>query len=182
MQFVFVTGSAKKVTEVERIVHIKLEHRQLDLPEVQAVDIEDVVSYKAKFAYTMLNKKPVMIEDTGLYIEAWNGLPGALIRWFLERVGEAGVCKMMHEFPNKNAWAKTAVATFDGKLKIFQGEVRGRIADIPAGNEGFGWDRLFIPAGANKTFGEMLPKEKDKYSMRRIALEQMIAYYSNPSE
>jgi non-canonical purine NTP pyrophosphatase (RdgB/HAM1 family) len=178
MPFIFVTGSANKVTEAERVLQVKLEHCQLDLPEIQAVDIEDVVSYKAKYAYKILDKKPVMIEDTGLYFEAWNGLPGALIRWFLERIGDTGICKMMLEFPNRNAWAKTAVATYDGKLNIFYGEVRGSIAKTPAGDGGFGWDSLFIPTGSTKTFAEMVPKEKDRYSMRRKALEQMVAHYS----
>jgi non-canonical purine NTP pyrophosphatase (RdgB/HAM1 family) len=182
MPFIFVTGSTNKVAEAERILRFKLEHRQIDLPEIQAVDVEEVITYKAKYAYSVLDKKPVMIEDTGLYIEAWNGLPGALVKWFIEKIGDTGICEMMHSFTNKNAWARTAVATYDGELKIFSGEVRGRIADTPIGNEGFGWDRLFIPAGSDKTFGEMLPEEKDRYSMRRIGLEQMAAFYSKIGE
>lgn len=179
MQFTFVTSSDKKVAEVERIIHIKLLHSNLDLPEIQTVDIEDVVSYKAKYAYTLLNEKPVIIEDTGLYFESWNGLPGALIKWFIEKVGDKGICNMMHEFSNKKAWAKTAVATYDGKLNVFQGEVPGRISDIPLGDKGFGWDSIFIPDGSNKTFAQMQPQEKDRYSMRRKAFEKMISYYSN---
>ena len=179
IQFTFVTSSDKKVSEVERILHTKLAHRNLDLPEIQTVNIEDVVSYKAKYAYTLLHEKPVIIEDTGLYFEAWNGLPGALIKWFIERVGDTGICNMMHDFANKKAWAKTAVATYNGKLTVFEGEVRGRIAEIPLGDKGFGWDRLFIPDGSDKTFGQMLPHEKDKYSMRRMAFEKMISHYSS---
>jgi non-canonical purine NTP pyrophosphatase (RdgB/HAM1 family) len=177
--FVFVTGSADKVSEVERIMQAQIEHCQLDLPEIQAVDVEQVVSYKAKYAYEELGQqRPVLIEDTGLYIEAWNGLPGALIKWFVERIGGLGICRMLQGFPNKNAWAKTVVATYDGELKIFVGEVHGRIADRPAGNEGFGWDKVFIPAGSDKTFGEMSPEEKDRYSMRRLAVEHMLAFYA----
>lgn len=176
--FTFVTGSDEKVSEVERILHVKIARQNLDLPEIQSVDIENVVSYKAKFAYTMLDEKPVIIEDTGLYFEAWNGLPGALVKWFVEKVGDVGICKMMHEYSNKNAWAKTVVATYDGKLSIFHGEVRGRIVDKPLGDKGFGWDSIFIPNGSDKTFAQMLPQEKDVYSMRRMAFEKMVLHFS----
>jgi non-canonical purine NTP pyrophosphatase (RdgB/HAM1 family) len=165
--------------EAKRILHLNLEHRNLDLPEIQAVEVEDVVSYKARYAYAMLNESPVIIEDTGLYLDAWNGLPGALIKWFLEKVGDKGVCDMLSQFSNRLARAKTAVATYDGKLTIFYGEVRGRIADNPIGEEGFGWDRLFIPDGSKKTFAQMLPDEKDRFSMRRIAFQKMNSHFSN---
>jgi len=179
IQFTFVTSSEDKVSEAKRILHAHLEHRNLDLPEIQAVKIEDVVSYKAQYAYTLLHEKPVIIEDTGLYLEAWNGLPGALIKWFLETVGDQGICDMLHAFSNRRAWAKTAVATYDGKLNIFYGEVKGRIANEPIGEKGFGWDSLFIPDGSNKTFAQMLAEEKDGYSMRRIAFEKMKLHLSS---
>jgi len=178
ISFTFVTQSSNKTAEVERILDIKLKHRYLDLPEIQAVELEEVVAYKAQYAHEALGKKPVMIEDTGLFIEAWNGLPGALVKWFVERVGPVGICNMMHEFPNKNALAKTVVATYDGQIQIFTGKVEGRIALAPAGEGGFGWDKVFIPNGAVRTFAEMPPDEKDKYSMRRLAFKAMMAYYS----
>ncbi|MBM4432846.1 MAG: non-canonical purine NTP pyrophosphatase, RdgB/HAM1 family [Chloroflexi bacterium] len=176
--FTFVTQSSNKIAEVERILGIKLEYCYLNLPEIQAVEVEEVIAHKVKYAYEALGKKPVMIEDTGLFIEAWNGLPGALTKWFVERLGATGICSMMHEFSNKNAWAKTIVATYDGQLRIFTGKVEGRIAPVPSGDGGFGWDKVFIPNGAVKTFAEMSPDEKDKYSMRRLALEATMTYYS----
>ena len=178
INYIFVTGSSSKVAEAERILRVRLEHRNIELPEIQAVDVEDVVAHKAKYAYEALGKNPVMIEDTGLFIEAWHGLPGALVKWFIERVGVSGICQMMHLFSNRQAWARTVVATYDGHLNLFSGEVRGIIANAPAGESGFGWDKLFIPNGADKTFSEMSPDEKDKYSMRRIAFEAMMAHYS----
>lgn len=86
---------------------------------------------------------------------------------------------MLHEFQNRRAWAKTAVATYDGQLQIFPGEIHGRIASTPTGEGGFGWDKIFVPEGAVKTFAEMRPSEKDSYSMRRLALEAMRAFYEN---
>src|SRR5213595_2444129 len=95
--FIFVTGSLNKVNEAERLLRVQLEHRNIDLPEIQSVDIEEIITKKAMFAYGVLGGQPVMVEDTGLFIEAWNGLPGALVKWFIERVGVLGICKMMHE-------------------------------------------------------------------------------------
>lgn len=175
--FTFITQSSGKIAEAEIILGTKLEHYALDLPEIQAVDVEEVVTSKVKYAYVALGKKPVMVEDTGLFIAAWGGLPGALIKWFVERVGEIGMCKMMHEFHNKDAWAKTVVATYDGQLKIFIGKVEGKIASAPAGDKGFGWDKIFIPNESSKTFGEMTASEKNKYSMRSLAFKAMMNYY-----
>lgn len=158
---------------------MKLEHFDLDLPEIQSIDVEEVITYKAKHAYNALGQKPVMVEDTGLFFEAWNGLPGALIKWFFKSVGNAGICSMLHEFPDRSAWAKTVVATYDGQLQIFPGEIHGYIASAPVGDGGFGWDKIFVPQGASRTFAEMLPSEKDSYSMRRLALEAMRKHYVN---
>ena len=177
--FIFVTGSANKVIEAERLVGVRLEHRHLDLPEIQSVDIEEIITKKAMFAYEALDGQPVMVEDTGLFIEAWNGLPGGLVKWFIERVGVSGICKMMHEFPNKKAWARTVVATYDGEVRLFSGQVDGRIAEVPVGEAGFGWDKIFVPDHADKTFAEMSPSEKDEYSMRRKAFDSMRTYYSH---
>ncbi len=178
--FTFVTRSLDKLAEVERILGMKLERYDLELPEIQSIDVEEVIAYKAEYAYNALGKVPVMVEDTGLYIEAWNGLPGALVRWFLKSVGNAGICSMLHD-QNRRAWAKTVVATYDGQLRVFLGETRGQIAAAPAGEGGFGWNPIFIPEGASRTFAEMSPSEKDSYSMRRLAFEAMRAYYENQS-
>lgn len=176
--FTFVTQSTDKVREAERILRLNLQHHSLDLPEIQSVEIEEVVTYKAKFAYEALGRVPVMIEDTGLFIEAWGGLPGALVKWFINHAGDSGICSMLHEFPNRSAVAKTIVATYDGQIQTFVGKVNGQIAHMPKGEGGFGWDRIFIPEGTTKTFGEMSAEEKDRYSMRRLALEAMLAHLS----
>jgi non-canonical purine NTP pyrophosphatase (RdgB/HAM1 family) len=176
--FVFVTRSPEKRAEVERILDSKLRSQSIDLPEIQAIEVEKVVGFKARLAYEQLDKQPVMIEDTGLYFEAWDGLPGALIKWFIKHVGPDGICRMMETFPNRRAYAKTIVATYDGELHAFKGTVNGRIAKEPAGEHGFGWDMIFIPNEDEKTFAEMSLDEKNRYSMRRIALEEMRSFYS----
>ena len=178
LPFIFVSHSPEKVAEVENILGVTLERRSIDLPEIQAVEVADVVGIKAQVAYSQLENQAVMIEDTGLYFEAWNGLPGALITWFLERMGPDGICQMMSSFSDRRAYAEAIVATYDGELRVFSGRVEGRVAVRPAGERGFGWDSIFIPESADKTFAEMTVSEKNDYSMRRLAFQKLLSYYS----
>lgn len=171
--WIFVTSSSEKLLEAERILGRPLIQKQLDLPEVQSVEVQEVIANKAQQAYENLGQVPVIVEDTGLYIDCWNGLPGALVRWFNESVSPAGICLMLNSFPDRRARAQTIVATYDGTLSLFSGEVKGQIADSPRGESGFGWDTIFIPDGEAKTFAEMAPPEKDRFSMRRIAFQSL---------
>jgi non-canonical purine NTP pyrophosphatase (RdgB/HAM1 family) len=117
-----------------------------------------------------------MVEDTGLYLNALHGLPGALVRWFLVTIGPGGICALIPAGADRGATARTAVALCDGEdVEIFVGETRGAIAPTPAGAGGFGWDPIFLPLGASRTFAEMDQTEKNVYSMRRQALERLRA-------
>lgn len=178
IQYTFVTQSDNKLREAELILRRSLQRCDLDLPELQAVDVEDVVVHKALHAYQAIGRKPVLIEDTGLYFEAFNGLPGALVKWFLKRTETEGMCRMLDPFPTRKAWAKTIVAVYDGQLSLFVGRVDGEIALHPRGDQGFGWDTIFIPDGETRTFGEMAPEEKMQYSMRRRAFQAMAEFES----
>ncbi len=171
---IFVTGSQYKVLELERILGRNIIKKELDLPEIQSLSVERVVGEKARFAYQAVGHIPVIVEDTGLFINCWNGLPGALIRWFIETVGPEGICRMLNGFADRTASAQSVIAKYDGSLSVYSGEVRGQIALSPRGTHGFGWDTIFIPEGETRTFAEMEAFEKDKSSMRRIAIEKML--------
>ena len=167
--WIFVTSSRPKFVEAERILGRRLIQRDLDLPEVQALGLETVIASKAQLAYNALGGASVIVEDTGLFIDCWKGLPGALVRWFEETVGPAGICSMLEGFADRHARAQTIVGAYDGSLEVFSGEVHGQIARTPRGDQGFGWDAIFIPDGEIRTFGEMTSEEKDFLSMRRKA-------------
>jgi XTP/dITP diphosphohydrolase len=105
---------------------------------------------------------------------AWNGLPGSLIKWFLESVGTEGILSMLENEKNRKAIAKTSIGFFDGiKTHLFTGTISGTISKNVQGVSGFGWDPIFIPDGYDKSFAEMTSVEKNAISMRRLALEQM---------
>jgi non-canonical purine NTP pyrophosphatase (RdgB/HAM1 family) len=167
--WVFVTSSREKVAEAERILGCSLTHHKIDLPEIQSLQLEEVIEHKARAAYEVLSHRPVLVEDTALFIESWHGLPGALIRWFMQTVGPAGICSMLDGYEDRRARAQTMVATFDGSIRHFSGEISGHIADSPRGDQGFGWDTIFIPDGESRTFAEMSSFEKDELSMRMKA-------------
>ena len=94
-QFKFVTGNPNKAREVGEILNLPIEFVQVEsLFEVQSPDLDVVVRHKAQQAYESL-QSPVMVEDSGLLFHAWNGLPGALVKWFEESVGCDGMLKMM---------------------------------------------------------------------------------------
>ena len=168
----FITSSANKLAEVERILGRRLMQASLPLEEIQAIDLEPVVRHKAHQAYAHLSR-PVLVEDTGLAFAAWNGLPGALIKWFLTALGPDGICKLLCGETNRTATATTLFCYDDGTdARVFSGTVQGIVPEIPRGTNGFGWDAIFQPLGSDRTFAEMKPEEKDRFSMRRLALEQ----------
>ena len=155
---VFVTTNEHKRREVERILGVELERAAPDVPEVQALDFAEVAARKARDAYEALGAPPhpVIVEDSGLVIGAWNGLPGALTRWFLSSVGNEGILGMLSgEDRRARAVCAVAVASPDDRVRVFRGEVPGSIAPKPRGEEGFGWDPIFVPEGGGLTYAQM---------------------------
>ncbi len=165
-----ITGNKKKVREFEEILGFKIKSQSLELEEIQEVNVEQVSEYKARKAYEIL-KEAIIVEDGGLFFDELNGLPGALIKWFEKKLSYQEICDLIKE--DRGAIAKICISYFDGKnLEQFVGEVKGTITKSPKGENGFGWDSIFIPEGASKTFAEMETAEKHNVSMRRIALEK----------
>ena len=173
-QLKFVTSNADKVREASKILDCQLEQvSTLIIYEIQTHDIKKIVEHKARQAYKVL-KCPVLVEDSGLIFSAWNGLPGALVKWFEIAVGCDGLLKMLEGFTNREAFAICLAAIFDGReMRVAKGEVRGKIADNVRGENGFGWDTIFIPDRHKQTYAEMSFREKNAISHRRHAFEEL---------
>ncbi len=172
-----ITSNKEKLREFEEILGFKLKHINLDLDEIQAIEVEKVVEHKARQAFAKI-KKSVIVEDTGLYFEALNGLPGALVKLFNQAVGYRNLCKLLNK--NRRAKAKTVIGYFDGKkYRKFVGEISGSISRKAKGKTNFGWDIIFIPEGHKRTFAQMTAGEKNKISMRKIALEKLRKFLKN---
>ncbi|MGE0821107.1 MAG: non-canonical purine NTP pyrophosphatase [Candidatus Binatia bacterium] len=161
------------MTEVSRLLASPVARVALSLEEIQAVALEPVVAHKVRQAYAQL-QRPVLVEDTGLTFTAWNGLPGALIKWFLTSLRTDGLCRLLQNDNDRRATATTVFGYYDGTVyQSFTGSVEGWIPEHPRGTQGFGWDPIFQPVGSALTFAEMTPEEKDRFSMRRRALAQL---------
>ena len=171
MSLYFITGNKGKLMEVQSILG-NVEALDIDLPEIQSLDAHEII--KAKLEEAKKHQAgEFIVEDTSLYFEALNGLPGPLIKWFMKTVGNDGLYKMAGAFGNFQAEAKTIVGYSDqqGNISFYEGNVKGMIV-LPRG-EGFGWDPIFQPEGHAKTFGELTSEEKNSFSMRKIALEHL---------
>lgn len=172
----FVTSREKKFIEAKKILDIPLKRIDLDLPEVQAVEVGDVVRAKARAAWQKI-QKPCLVEDTGLYLEALNGFPGALGKWVEKTMGWAGFLNLLAGVRNRRAYAQCTICLFDGKKdRLFSGRVWGKISQQLQGDAGIGWDVIFIPQGFRKTFAEMTMREKNQISHRGIAFRKLAKY------
>lgn len=179
MKFVFVTGNIKKVKYLEKFLGKKVEHYNLDLDEIQSLDPAEVVKHKAKEAYKVL-KKAVLIEDTTLSFNALGRLPGTLIKFFLQEIGNDGLCTMLKKYEDRHAVGGVTYGLYDGKkFLVFSATTKGIIANKPCGARGHGWDPIFMPEGSNLTFGEMSEQEYASYSMRNKAVKKLAEYLSN---
>jgi XTP/dITP diphosphohydrolase len=167
-----ITGNAGKAAEYAAMLGIDVTPAKADLTEVQSLDVAVVAARKAADAYAQLGD-PVLVDDSGLTIHAWNGLPGALVAWFLDSVGAQG---MAAGLTDRRATVTTAFGYADADgLQVFSGTVNGSLATEHRGTSGFGYDPIFIPDTdpGHRTYAQMTSEEKNKISYRRHAVEAM---------
>jgi len=176
MKIYFVTSNEGKFREAREIVGKRIVKRPLDIEEIQSADVGKVVLHKLDEAYRKVGK-PVIVEDTGLYLEALNGFPGALVKHMVERVGIKGVLRLLSYYKNDNAVAETAIGFNDGKNSLlFVSVTKGRIAKKEKGKSGFGWDSVFVPEGSRKTLAQMDVHEKNLFSARGKSFRKLEVY------
>ncbi|MDD3480814.1 MAG: non-canonical purine NTP pyrophosphatase [Patescibacteria group bacterium] len=170
----FITGNQNKLREAREILG-DVEGHEIDLPEIQEVDPHIIIKAKMDEAKKQ-GLKNFIVEDTSLYFDGLNGLPGPLIKWFLDKLGNDGLYDLVKDKDPK-AQAKTIIGYSDkeGKISYHEGIIEGEIV-APKGDTNFGWDPIFKPDGHDKTFAEMGPEEKNTVSMRKMALEELKKY------
>ena len=156
---IFVTTNEHKRREVQEILGFELERADLDLPEIQAIDPAEVAVDKARAAREVLGRPelPVLVEDSGLMVDAWDGFPGALTKWLMQSIGSEGLLRMLPPGEDRSARAVCVVALAepDGTVRTFRGEVPGTLAPEPRGAGGFGYDPVFVPGWTSMTYAEM---------------------------
>src|SRR3989344_3252427 len=129
----FITGNAAKAEQLGRHLEHPVLHKKLDLDEIQSLDLKKVVEHKARDAFKHI-QGPVLVEDTSLTFRALGRLPGPLIKWFLAELDNAGLCKLLDAYGEREALAEVCFGFFDGgEVRFFEGQVRGNIAVAPRG-------------------------------------------------
>ncbi len=173
MPLFFITGNANKFEEAKTILP-QLERLDIDLKEIQSMDARAVIKEKLQEATLLHPGMECIVEDTSLSLDCLHGLPGPLIKWFLQTMGNGGLFSLAAKFEQYGAEAKTMIGyvTKSGEIHYFEGVIHGHVV-APQGQTRFGWDPIFIPNGFSKTFAEMSKEEKNRISMRRIAFEQL---------
>ena len=172
MVLYFITGNKNKFSEVKAIIPI-VEQLDIDLPEIQALDAKEIIRAKLLAALDY-KKEEFIVEDTSLYFDCLNGLPGPLIKWFMKTIGNEGLYDIVEKLGDPYAETKTVIvyAKSPDDIYYFEGYIKGKIIK-PTGKSGFGWDPIFQPKGYFKSFAELTREEKNKISMRRIALNKL---------
>jgi len=169
----FITGNKGKLEEAQSILG-DVEGYDIDLPEIQEIDAHKIIKEKLLEGLKHHKEAELIVEDTSLYLEALNGLPGPLIKWFMKTIGNEGLYEIATKLGNSKAQAKTIIGYARNKddIDFFEGVVEGEIVS-PVGKKGFGWDPIFKPMAHDKTFAEMDTEEKNSLSMRKMALEKL---------
>lgn len=170
--FTIVTGNKGKLAEFRRLLpdSVAFDHVAIDLPEIQSLDSNEIITAKAQAAYANL-QRPVLVEDVTAGIDELGGLPGPFIKFFEQKLGKDALFMLRGE---TSAKVVCTIGYYDGENMIFAtGEVVG-MAVAPRGNYGFGFDCCFQPEGTNKTYGEMPPEEKDAVSHRSLAVKNLM--------
>ena len=180
-ELIFVTRNRHKFMEVSRIAEeFGLRLKQYDKEpklELQHERQELIVLTAASTALLYVNK-PLIIEDSGLYIKYLNGFPGPYSSFVFKRIGNEGILKLMEGVDDRGA-RFVCIAAFahpEYGIKLFRGYVDGVISRVMRGSSGFGFDPIFIPKGCSKTFAEMDVDEKNRYSHRSKAFKHLFEW------
>ncbi|MBF1043455.1 MAG: non-canonical purine NTP pyrophosphatase [Candidatus Nanosynbacter sp.] len=127
------------------------------MPEIQSDDQQAVSVDKALKYYDLL-KRPLVVMDSGLFIDELNGFPGVYTKYALDTIG---INRIIQLLGGARAYTQRTITYFDGnKLQIFTLKLHGALLKEPRGNNGRNYDKYFLPNGKNKTLAEMTDEEK----------------------
>ena len=182
MKIYFATGNQNKIKEANIILqdlknkNISIEQIKLPYPELQGT-LEEVSEFGAKYVYDII-KKPIIVEDSGFFVNLLNGFPSTYSKFVQETIGNKGILKLLEdkndEENDRSAYFKTVIGYCDENgVKLFSGIVGGKVSnEIKSKGYGFAYDSIFIPDGENRTFAEMKTEEKSNISHRKKAFEE----------
>lgn len=129
-----------------------------DVPEIQSDD-QTAVSVDKALKYYDLLKRPLVVMDSGLFIDELNGFPGVYTKYALDTIGIDKIIQLLGGAAR--AYTQRTITYFDGnKPQTFTLKLHGALLKEPRGNNGRNYDKYFLPDGKNKTLAEMIDEEK----------------------
>jgi XTP/dITP diphosphohydrolase len=188
-KLIFATNNQNKVEEIHsliddlfEVVSLKEAGITIEIPEPHDT-LEANATEKAQTIFKLTGEN-CFSEDTGLEVQALNGEPGVKSaryagdgKNFSDNVDK--LLEKMQGIQNRKGRFRTVVSLIlDGKEYQFEGACEGVITTAGKGIGGFGYDPIFIPDGDTKTFAEMTLQEKNKFSHRKKATAQLLAFLS----
>ena len=171
----FVSSNNHKYQEAKKILDpfgISLGFIKSSLEEIQSNSLKDIALCKAKDAFLKC-KKPLIIEDDGIFINSLNGFPGPYSSYIFKTIGNKGILNLLKQ----NRKAKfVSIITYCDKhiLQSFDAKIDGSISKSEKG-KGWGYDPIFIPNNLQKTFAEL--NNKNELSHRYKALKKFSKWY-----
>ena len=189
----YVTTNPGKLREARRYLGDEtIDSYNYDYPEIQAPTLEPIAAEGAREAYREVDG-PVVVDDAGLFIDAFEGFPGPYSSFVENTIGVERVWELASVVDERDAEFRCVLAYCDGEpfddgsdgsdsdddglpVKSFTGVVEGTIV-APRGSGGFGYDPIFEHDGA--TFAERTADEKNELSHRGRALETFAEWYDS---
>jgi non-canonical purine NTP pyrophosphatase (RdgB/HAM1 family) len=172
----FITGNPNKAAYVSRQLGYPVAHQKIDFAEIQSLELKEIVKVKAERAYKELGDV-VLVEDVSVVFNALGRLPGPFIKFFVEEISDDDICKLLAGFEDRSATARICYCLYDGEeYHYFEGSMTGIVPLKPRGDNGFGWDRVFVQDGMDQTRAELDTEIEAKTSMRAAPLSGLSSY------
>lgn len=183
-KIVFASGNPNKVSEIAAVLAGEYEVLSLvdigctkEIPET-GTKLQENAEIKARYVYNHFGID-CFADDTGLEIEALNGEPGVYSARYAGKKRDSlknmeKVLRKLRGESNRKARFRTVICLIQsGRPFFFEGQVNGEILESPRGEQGFGYDPIFLPEGKKNSFAEMDAEEKNMISHRALAVQKL---------
>ena len=187
MPLLFVSTNDFKFDEISKILSgygVRIEHKKIELDEPDLQTLEEVALAKARHAFGLL-KKPLLVEDTGVFFDALPNFPGTKAKRAWLELGYEGLFKKL-EGGDRSAHFKSVICLMNSPedSMFFAGELRGKILNkvvLPNANR-LPYEKIFVPDGASKALVEFSVDEKNSFSHRAIATRKLGEYLAQNAD
>lgn len=188
-KIIFASNNQNKVAEIRKVLEglfevVSLKEGGIDIDIPEPYDTLEANASTKSATIFKLTGNNCFSEDTGLFVDALKGAPGVKSARYAGEPSstEANIQKLLSNLQNngnRKAYFRTVISLIlNGREFQFDGICTGAILNEKKGEQGFGYDAVFLPDGSDKSFGEMTMEEKSQFSHRKKAMSKLIAFLS----